>query len=74
MKQFILSLLKDVHGNISSKRVAFFIVLILFITIAFEVSFGKMKFIPEIWEGVKQTLWFLGGYVASEYLSKIGKQ
>lgn len=73
MKSFILSLLKDVQGNISSKRIAFLVILVLFVTIALEVSFGKMKFVPEIWDGVKQTLWFLGGYVASEYLPKIGK-
>lgn len=74
MKQFILSLFKDVKGNISSKRIAFLIVLVLFVSMALEISFGKMHFIPEVWNGVKQTLWFLGGYVASEHLPKIGKQ
>lgn len=74
MKQFLLSLFKDVQGNISSKRIAFLIVLVLFVTIALEVSWGRMRFVPEIWEGVKQTLWFLGGYVTAEWLSKIGSK
>lgn len=73
MKQFILSLIKDVQGNISSKRIAFLIVLVLFVSMALEISFGKMHFVPEVWDGVKQTLWFLGGYVASEVIANIKK-
>lgn len=74
MKQFLKSLLSDVNGNISSKRVAFLIVLVLFITLSLEISLGKMKFVPEVWDGVRQTLWFLGGFVTSEYLTQIIKK
>lgn len=74
MKQFLKSLLSDINGNISSKRVAFLIVLVLFITLSLEISLGKMKFVPEVWEGVRQTLWFLGGFVTSEYLTQIIKK
>lgn len=73
MKQFFLSLFKDAQGNISSKRIAFLIVLVLFVSMALEISFGKMHFVPEVWDGVKQTLWFLGGYVASEVIANIKK-
>lgn len=73
MKEFLKSVLSDVDGSGSSKRVATFVILFLIVLISIGVTFFHATMQAQIWEDLKYTFWLMMGFITSEKFTDRGK-
>lgn len=71
-KEFIVNMFQDVNGDISSKRVSLFILLILFVVYVVLTSLDIFSFNDKILGAMMYLLLAFGGFVGAEqYISSV---